>query len=376
MRKFVSLLVAVGLLFGAYAITFGLPGTDATSEAAQPQSAADGRPAGGPPGGGRARGATSVVTTALEQRPYEVTLYATGTASSLRSADVVTETAGTVVETRLTANRDVEQGEVLVRLDARTQELNLEIARANLQQATDTVDRYDRLRAGGNSTITDVAQSEARVAQQLADAEVGLAEVALEDRTIRAPISGRLGLSEVEVGDILGANDVIATIDQTETLVVEFELPERAIGVLGQAHEVLVSTSAFVGRSITGEILSFDSRIDAVTRSVTVKAKIDNAERILWPGMTFAVRLLHESEPLPVLPSTAVTWSRMGAAVWVDDGGTAVRVPITILYRKNEFVWVEADIADGAMVVTEGAQKLRDGAKITAVGAETEKAPS
>ncbi|WP_340245260.1 efflux RND transporter periplasmic adaptor subunit [Sulfitobacter pontiacus] len=376
MRKFVSLLVAVGLLFGAYAITFGLPGTDATSEAAQPQSASGGRPAGGPPGGGRARGATSVVTTALEQRPYEVTLYATGTASSLRSADVVTETAGTVVETRLTANRDVEQGEVLVRLDARTQELNLEIARANLQQATDTVDRYDRLRAGGNSTITDVAQSEARVAQQLADAEVGLAEVALEDRTIRAPISGRLGLSEVEVGDILGANDVIATIDQTETLVVEFELPERAIGVLGQAHEVLVSTSAFVGRSITGEILSFDSRIDAVTRSVTVKAKIDNAERILWPGMTFAVRLLHESEPLPVLPSTAVTWSRMGAAVWVDDGGTAVRVPITILYRKNEFVWVEADIADGAMVVTEGAQKLRDGAKITAVGAETEKAPS
>ena len=376
MRKFVSLLVAVGLLFGAYAITFGLPGTDATSEAAQPQSASGGRPAGGPPGGGRARGATSVVTTALEQRPYEVTLYATGTASSLRSADVVTETAGTVVETRLTANRDVEQGEVLVRLDARTQELNLEIARANLQQATDTVDRYDRLRAGGNSTITDVAQSEARVAQQLADAEVGLAEVALEDRTIRAPISGRLGLSEVEVGDILGANDVIATIDQTETLVVEFELPERAIGMLGQAHEVLVSTSAFVGRSITGEILSFDSRIDAVTRSVTVKAKIDNAERILWPGMTFAVRLLHESEPLPVLPSTAVTWSRMGAAVWVDDGGTAVRVPITILYRKNEFVWVEADIADGAMVVTEGAQKLRDGAKITAVGAETEKAPS
>ena len=376
MRKFVSLLVAVGLLFGAYAITFGLPGTDATSEAAQPQSAADGRPAGGPPGGGRARGATSVVTTALEQRPYEVTLYATGTASSLRSADVVTETAGTVVETRLTANRDVEQGEVLVRLDARTQELNLEIARANLQQATDTVARYDRLRAGGNSTITDVAQSEARVAQQLADAEVGLAEVALEDRTIRAPISGRLGLSEVEVGDILGANDVIATIDQTETLVVEFELPERAFGVLGQAHEVLVSTSAFVGRSITGEILSFDSRIDAVTRSVTVKAKIDNAERIRWPGMTVAVRLLHESEPLPVLPSTAVTWSRMGAAVWVDDGGTAVRVPITILYRKNEFVWVEADIADGAMVVTEGAQKLRDGAKITAVGAETEKAPS
>ncbi|WP_386169299.1 efflux RND transporter periplasmic adaptor subunit [Sulfitobacter pontiacus] len=376
MRKFVSLLVAVGLLFGAYAITFGLPGTDATSEAAQPQSAAGGHPAGGPPGAGRARGATSVVTTALEQRPYEVTLYATGTASSLRSADVVTETAGTVVETRLTANREVEQGEVLVRLDARTQELNLEIARANLQQATDTVDRYDRLRAGGNSTITDVAQSEARVAQQLADAEVGLAEVALEDRTIRAPISGRLGLSEVEVGDILGANDVIATIDQTETLVVEFELPERAIGVLGQAHEVLVSTSAFVGRSITGEILSFDSRIDAVTRSVTVKAKIDNAQRILWPGMTFAVRLLHESEPLPVLPSTAVTWSRMGAAVWVDDGGTAVRVPITILYRKNEFVWVEADIADGAMVVTEGAQKLRDGAKITAVGAETEKAPS
>lgn len=366
MQKILTLGVAVAILAAAYAVTFGVPTPVAAMIGAGSQGpdAADtaAAPAKGPGGGGRA---TTVVTAAITLEPYETVLNAIGTASALRSIDVVTTTSGTVVAENLTANRDVAAGNVLLQLDARTETLNLDIAQANLEQARDTVTRYERIRANGNSTVTDVTLSEARVQQRLAEAAVGLAQVALDDRTIRAPIAGQLSLSSIEVGDVLAANSVIATLDQSDVLVVEFELPERAIGLLANAKTVLASTATFRGRVFEGEIISFDSRIDSVTRSVTVKAQIANPERLLWPGMTFAVRLIQESAPLPAVPSTAITWSRAGSSVWVDEGGVATQVPVTILFRRNDTVWIDGKIADGAMVVTEGAQKLRKGARIS-----------
>lgn len=383
MRKILTLVVAVAILAAAYAVTFGLPTpvaamiggnqTDSENAASNTETGRSAPPenaARGPRGGGGGGKATTVVTTALTLQPYESTLNAIGTAKAIRSIDVASNASGTVTEADLAANREVAVGDVLLRLDARTQALNLEIAQANLKQANDTVIRYERIRANANSTITEVTLAEARIQQSLAEAAVGLAQVALDDRTIRAPIAGRLGLSDIEVGSLLTANSVISTIDQANILVVEFELPERAIGLLERAKTVLVSTASFRGRVFEGDIVSFDSRIDSVTRSVTVKAQISNPDNLLWPGMTFAVRLIQESEPMPALPSTAVAWSRTGSNVWVDVDGTAQQVPVTILFRRDETVWVSAEIEEGTMVVTEGAQKLRQGALITTPGAK------
>ncbi len=192
--------------------------------------------------------------------------------------------SGKVTRADLLANRSVTEGDILLELDSRTEALNLESAQAELQQAQETVTRYERLRANGSATITDVTLSEARVAQQLAQAKVGLAQVALEDRTIRAPISGRLGLSDVDIGDVLTANTTVTTIDNTQALLVEFELPERAIGMLSQEHKIRASTPSFRGKVFEGEITSFDSRIDSVTRSLTVRARIENPDGQLWSG--------------------------------------------------------------------------------------------
>lgn len=215
--------------------------------------------------------------------------------------------------------------------------------------------------------------SEARVAQRLAEAKVGLAQVALDDRTIRAPIAGKLGLSDIAIGDTLTANSTVVTIDESQALLVEFELPERSVSLLARTQEVLANTPSFVGRTFTGKIVAFDSRIDSVTRSVTVKARIENPDGLLWPGMTFAVRIIYQSDPLAVLPATAITWSRDGSSVWVDRDGAAQPTPATILFRRGDNVWIEADIAPGTMVVTEGAQKLRAGSAIKDAGAATSK---
>lgn len=369
MRMFLTLVFSAVIVTGAYFVAFGVPASLRTTSGiegasnAQP-TAASGRQAGPRGGGPNSARATTVVLTPLEKQPYSDVLRAIGSAEALRSADVIAQVAGEVIETNLIANSQVVAGEVLVQLDPRTQTLNLEIAQTELEQAKGTVERYARLQDSGNSTITNVTLSEAKIEQRLAEANVGLAQVALDDRTIRAPIAGKLGLSEIAIGDILSANSVIVTIDDAEALLVEFELPERSVGVLAKKQEVLASTPTFVGRTFTGGIVSFDSRIDSVTRSITVKARIENPEAMLWPGMTFSIRIIHESDPLAVLPTTAITWSRNGSSVWIDNDGTAERIPVTILFRRGDLAWIEADIDTGTMVVTEGAQKLRAGARI------------
>ena len=305
-------------------------------------------------------------------QPFENTFRAIGNSQAVSSATVTSDVSGRIVEVNLTPNARVSQGDVLVQLDARAATLSLETAQSELEQADATVARYERLQQAGNLTVTDVTLSEARLAQRLAQANVAQAELTLEDLTIRAPISGKIGLSDVNVGDNLTANSPIVTIDNSSALLVEFELPERSVGFLALGREVTLETPSLTGRFFRGEIASFDSRIDDVTRSVTVKARVDNPEEILWPGMTFTVRLRDLSEPLLVVPTTAVTWSRDGASIWFEDEGRAKSIPVTILHRRDESVWLDVDLPAGTMIITEGAHKLRVGSQITDANAATQ----
>ncbi|SFA86481.1 RND family efflux transporter, MFP subunit [Poseidonocella pacifica] len=368
MRKFVLLPVSLGILVVAYFVTFGLPDQVsrligiATEETASADGAAQGREGASQ---GRIARATSVVMEPLQSSSYALTLRTVGNATSAQRANVTMSETGEVVETFLEANAEVEKGDILLRLDDRTQHLSLDIAQAELDQARDTVERYQALQAGGNLTITGVTLSEAEVALRLAEANVGMAELALEERTVLAPISGRLGLSDVQVGDLVSSGEVIVTIDDSTSLVVEFEVPERSIGLLSVGKTVLVGTPTYAGRVFEGQITAFDSRLDSVTRSVTVKASIDNSDKLLWSGMTFLVRMIEETAPLPSLPATAVTWDRSGAGIWAVEDGRAIRHPVTILYREGDRVWLQTEIPEGTQIVTEGASKLREASPVT-----------
>lgn len=367
MKNLIVVIVSLGILSGAYSLAFGVPeqisqiwGGDAAPASAEQEG--QGRPSGGPRGQNRS---TIVVMSPLEERSYSLELRTVGSAVSLRRAEVVATEAGEVVETALHANTLVNKGDVLVRLDDRTELLSLEIAQAERDQAQSTVDRYEGLHNNGSAVVTDVALSEARVALRLAQANVGLAEIDVNNRTIVAPISGRLGLSEVNVGDRLTSSQTIVTIDDSTTLLAEFEVPERSIGLLAEGKPVLVTTPTFAGRVFEGTITAFDSRLDSVTRSATVQAEIDNSEGLLLSGMTFTASMSEETDPLPVVPSTAITWDRSGAGIWITDEGRTSRVPITIRYRDGDQVWIETTVALGSQVVTEGAAKLREGSVVT-----------
>lgn len=377
MRSLLSLVIGLGLLAGAYAYSFGVPeslrpmlGLSASEEVAG-DAPGEGRQGGGPgrpggPGGGRGGAqATVVVLAPLETRPYTLVLRTIGSAVSLHTVDVVARVSGEVVEVSLPEDGRVQKGDVLVRLDDRAQRLAVEIAEVERDEAQAALARYTSLKAGGNLTITEVAIAEAEVALRLAEANLALAQVALEDRTIRAPIDGTLGLSRLETGSYLSAGTVLVSIDDSSELIAEFEVPERSIGLLEKGRVVQVGTPSYVGRTFEAVITNFDTRLDSVTRSATVEARIDNSEGLLLSGMTFAVRMSEETAPLPVVPATAVTWDRDGAGIWVSDGGVVTRHAVAIRYREGDQLWVETDVPLGAQVVAEGAAKLRHGARVS-----------
>lgn len=368
MKKFIVVILSAVVLAGAYGIAFGVPEQVAQFWGGTP-SATEEAPRGANPGRRGQGRSTTVVLAPLEDRAYTLVLRTVGSAVSLRRSEVVATEAGEVVETALQANKAVQKGDVLLRLDDRTEQLALEIAQANRDQAQATVTRYQGLHQNGSAVVTDVALSEAEVALRLAEANVGLAEVALENRTVVAPISGRLGLSDVHVGDRLTNGETIVTIDDTTTLLATFEVPERSIGLLAEGKPVLVTTPTYTGRVFEGRVTAFDSRLDSVTRSATVEAEIDNADGLLLSGMTFAIRMTEETAPLPVVPATAITWDRAGAGIWVAEEGRTTRTPVTIRYRDGDQVWIETDAPVGAQIVTEGAAKLRDGAQVTTADA-------
>lgn len=372
MKTILTLLASLVIVGGAYVFSFGIP--DALKSGSGNQliethppdgPGGPGGPRGpGGPGGPRGGGATTVVLQPLEMQPYEDIFRAIGSSEALESAVVTSDVSGRIVALNLTPNAQVSQGDILVQLDARAAAYSLETAQIELEQAADTVSRFERLKQSQNSAVSDVAISEAKLAQRLAEANIGQAELALEDRTVRAPISGKLGLSDVSVEDFISANAPIVTIDNPSALLVEFELPERSIGFLSMGREVILETPSLTGRFLKGEITSFDSRIDAITRSVTVKATVENPDRSLWPGMTFTARLTNLSDPLSVVPATAITWSRDGASIWYEEAGMAMPAPVTILFRRNETVWLDVDLPVGTLIVTQGAHKLRSGAEI------------
>jgi len=363
MKKPIVWALSLGVLVGAYGIAFGVP-EQITQFWASPPTEDTTAPRGGDRGARAQSSATTVVVAPLEARSYTLVLRTIGSAVSLYSADVIAAEAGEVVEIALQANALVEKGDTLLRLDDRTEQLALESARAHRDQAQDTVTRYKGLQKNSNAVVTDVALAEAEVELRLAEADVGLAEIALENRTIVAPISGRLGLSDINVGDWLSAGEAIVSVDDSTTLLATFEVPERSIELLAKGKPVLVTTPTYTGRLFEGTITAFDSRLDSVTRSATVQAEIDNSEGDLLAGMTLVIRLSNETDPLPMVPSTAITWDRSGAGMWVSEEGQARRVPVTILYRNGDRVWIEADVAVGTQIVTEGASKLREGAQV------------
>lgn len=311
---------------------------------------------------GADRPAARVVTAHVEEAEAGSRLVAIGTARAARSVTLYAETVGIVSEVAFSPGAPVAEGDILVRLNDSEERLAVEQARVDLEAAEETVARYERL--SERQAIPAVQLQDARIALARARNALAAAEIALARRAIRAPFDGMMGFAEVDVGDMLGSTTPIANIDDRRTLTIEFNVPERFAGLIAMGEHVDATTAAYAGNTFSGEIVAADSRVDPATRSLRVRASLSNEDDLLRPGMAFSVSLDFDTPGRPAVPMVAVQWDRNGAYVWKVVDGRAVRTPVRVVARTSGTVLIEGDIASNDVVVAEGVEGLRDGARI------------
>jgi membrane fusion protein (multidrug efflux system) len=168
----------------------------------------------------------------------------------------------------------------------------------------------------------------------------------------------------------------IATLDDVSKIKLDFSIPETFLAAVKEGQSITATSAAFPEREFTGTVRSIDSRVDPVTRAVTVRAEVPNADRLLRPGMLMAVKLYRPERPALVIPELALTQVGSNAHVFrVKPDATVEQVTVQTGARRRGEVEIVDGLAAGDRVVVEGTVKLRPGAKV-ALANEPASAPA
>ena len=324
-------------------------------------SGADGNGTGGRPGG-FGDGAVTVIAAAAEEVAQRDRITAIGTGAARRSVVLQPEVSGRVVEIAVEPGAHVEAGTLVAQLDDAAEIIARDRAVLMLDEAIDTADRLERLRASGTATAVQIR--EADLAVRTAELTLREAEFDLARRSVRAPIDGWIGLIDVQIGDQIGPGTQIARIDDRSVLLVDFRVPERLVGRIAPGDTLGVAPLARRDAPLEGRVRAIDSRVDEAGRNLRIRAEIANEDDTLRAGMAFAIEMEFTGTSHPAVEPLAIQWSNEGAYVWAVRDGRAQRVDVRIVQRANGKVLIAGEIAPGDEVVLEGVQSLRDGAEV------------
>ena len=305
----------------------------------------------------------AVVTAPVELLPLAVRIEAVGTARANEAVEITSKAANLITAVRFSEGQQVKRGEVLVELDGAQARADLTAAQAALKESQSTFKRSQDLYARQALSESQLEQIEATLIANRA--RVASAESRVADTVIRAPFNGRVGLRRVSVGSLVNPGTVITTLDDSSLIKLDFDVPESFVSVLEPGQSVAATSIAYPGKVFEGRVMSVDSRVDPVSRSVTVRAGIPNQDGQLKPGMFMAVQLSREPTPALVVPESALVPERGNVYVFVAADGVATRRQVTPGRREPGRVELLAGVEAGERVVTEGTQKIRDGSPVS-----------
>ena len=309
--------------------------------------------------------ASTVNISAPEMRRVRDEVSAVANLNAMDAVALTTEVSGRVVELNLQTGRKVQQGDVLVRLDDRQATADLAVIEAQLADARRQYDRARSLRA--NNSVSQSQVDELRTAVDVAIAQREAARVRLQNHRIEAPFSGVVGLSDISVGAYLQAGTVITTLDSTDQLELNFAVPERFVGQVQLGQPVRATSPAFPDEIFEGELVELATRISELSRTLAVRALIDNPDGRLRPGQFMSASLtLQEREGL-VVPEQAVMLRGDQKYVFVAEDGQARRVSVKTGSRLPGWVEVTDGLTMEDTVIITGQDRLSSGNRVRVI---------
>ncbi|QLC72322.1 MdtA/MuxA family multidrug efflux RND transporter periplasmic adaptor subunit [Pseudomonas sp. LPB0260] len=317
---------------------------------------------------------------------FPILLKALGTVTAYNRVEVRARVAGELLELRFDEGQRVKAGELLALIDPRPYEVALQQAlgvqqqnQAQLRNAEIDLARYRGLYAEDSIAKQTLDTQQALVDQYRGilrsnQAAVAEARLNLDFTQVRAPIDGRLGLRQVDAGNLLGSNDALplVVITQTQPISLLFTLPEAQLPAVlrqhrsGQALRVEAWDRSERVKLADGELDSLDNLIDTATGTLKLKARFANAEESLFPNQFVNVRLHVETrEQVLLIPAAALQHGARGTFVYVVDEQDKVHVRAVVAGPSDgQLTLIEEGVEAGERLVLEGTDRLRDGSPV------------
>jgi RND family efflux transporter MFP subunit len=311
----------------------------------------------------------TVVVKAAGEGKINDRLRAIGDGDALRSVSVTPLVAGQIAELSIRPGQRVKAGEVIARLDDEVEKVAVAQAKVALQAAENKLNRNEDLK----KIISQAEYQDAQSAVESARLAVSAAEIALERRQVRSPIDGIAGIVSVDKGDYVTVSTPLVMVDDRSKLLVDFWVPERFTGLIQEGQAVEANPIARPGKSYPGKIEAIDNRIDPASRTLHLRAEIENEGDTLRAGQSFEVVVSLPGDTWPSVSPLAIQWDSEGSYVWrVGKDNKVERIAAAIIQRNPDEVLVDAKIVPGDRIVTEGLQRLRNGAEVRIFGEKAE----
>lgn len=306
-----------------------------------------------------------VETVPVQMVDFSDSIRAVGTARARHAVDLVPEAGGRIARIAFEPGDEVAAGDVLLELDDRAEQADLNAAEATLAETEAAFARQEQLNRSGSAS--DAAYQTARAARLRAEAERDRALVALEDRSLRAPFAGVVGLTDLVEGQLIDAITPVATLDDLSVIEVDFSVPETLLPRLKRGQRIDLTSSAWPGRVFQGQISRIDSRVDAATRSVALRADIANDDRALAGGMFLQVQLVLEEYRRPAIPERALSVEGERNLVMIAQNGVARQVDISIGQQEGDLVEVISGLDPDARIIVTNLHRLAPDMAVEAV---------
>ncbi len=321
--------------------------------------------AGGTSGGfGRPGGETQVEVTEVKMQIIADRVESIATAVANESIDILPKVADTISKVHFEDGDFVEQGDILVELTNESETARLDEALAGAQEARRQYTRMEELVSKNLVARTELDVAEANM--EMADARLEGVMVAMDDRVVRAPITGVLGFRNVSEGSMASATTLITTLDDISIIKLDFTVPEKHLSHLSTGQTIEAESIVYPDRVFAGEIRVVSSRIDPVTRSVSLRAHINNSEGLLRPGMLMTIVMELNEESSLVVPELSAVLSQGSSYVFVvDDTNTVRQMPVELGRRRPGVVEILSGLKAGDRVISRGVNKVRPGQKVS-----------
>jgi len=312
----------------------------------------------------------TVTSAQVTSDSWTTDLTAVGTLTAVQGVTVAAEITGKVVKIPFEPGTPVKKGDLLVYQDTSSEEAQLPGLEAQVKLARTELERARKMVA--ERIISQSDYDKAVATHEQAVAAVNTVRATIAKKTIRAPFGGRLGIRQVNLGQILREGDPIVTLQTLSPIFVDFTLPQQQLAQLRPGQPVRVTCDAVPDTTVEGHVTTINPLVDSETRNIKVQATVTNRTEKLRPGMFVNIAVgLPERRKVQIIPATAVLYAPYSDSVFVIENGKDAKAGkqlrqqfVRLGEKRGDFVAISSGLKGGESIVSTGVFKLRNGQSV------------